>query len=148
MGMARIAFLAFILLQGAPADRAAVESAVRAYRDAWLANDADRVMATLTPDAIIYPSTLRPIAGAAAIREFWFPSSPTTRVTEMELSIDSIHVDGDTAVASGMGSLTFVISTKDSPGAARTQRSWHVNVLRRQGDGSWRIWRRMWGDVR
>lgn len=105
-------------------------------------------MSTLTSDAIIYPSTLQPIAGAAAIRQFWFPSSPTTRVTHMELSIENIHVDGDTAVASGMGSLTFVVSSKDSPATARTQRSWHVNVLRRQADGSWRIWRRMWGDVR
>jgi uncharacterized protein (TIGR02246 family) len=148
MGIGRLALIVFVLLQGTSADRTAVEAAVRAYRDAWLANDAERVMATLTSDAIIYPSALRPIAGVAAIREFWFPSSPATTVTEMELSIDSIHVDGDTAVASGMGSLTFVISSKGAPGVARTQRSWHVNVLRRQSDGSWRIWRRMWGDVR
>ena len=32
--------------------------------------------------------------------------------------------------------------------APRTQRSWHVNVLRRQRDGSWLIWKRMWGDLR
>jgi ketosteroid isomerase-like protein len=63
----------------------------------------------------------------------------------MELTVETIHVDGDTAVASGMGSLTFVLSSNDSP---RTQKSWHVNILRRQPDGSWRIWRRMWGDVR
>jgi uncharacterized protein (TIGR02246 family) len=129
-------------------DRAAAEAAMQAYRDAWLSNDPKRIMATLTPDAVLYPSTLPPIAGSDAIRRFWFPASSSTRVVAMELSIDRVHVDGDTAVASGMGSLTFVITTKGVETDPRTQRSWHVNVLRRQRDGSWLIWKRMWGDLR
>jgi uncharacterized protein (TIGR02246 family) len=131
------------------ADRAAAESAFRGYRDAWLANDADRVMATLMPDAIIYPSTLPPISGAAAIRQFWFPTSgPSTRVTAMEQSIDGVHVDGDMAVISGMGSLTFVVTGDKGASTQATRKHWHVNVLRRQRDGRWLIWRRMWGDLR
>jgi ketosteroid isomerase-like protein len=97
---------------------------------------------------VLYPSTLPPIAGSDAIRKFWFPPSSPTRVVAMELSIDHVHVDGDTAVTSGMGSLTFVVTTKGVDGDPRTQRSWHVNVLRRQRDGSWLIWKRMWGDLR
>lgn len=155
----RFGLLAAILLQ-APlpprplppqtfGDRAAAESALRGYRDAWLANNADRVMATLTPDAIIYPSTLPPISGAAAIRQFWFPSpGPSTRVTAMEQEIENMHVDGDTAIASGMGSLSFVITDARGASTQRTQKHWHVNVLRRQRDGRWLIWRRMWGDLR
>jgi hypothetical protein len=41
-----------------PADRAAAEAATQRYREAWLANDPRRIMATLTPDAVLYPSTL------------------------------------------------------------------------------------------
>jgi uncharacterized protein (TIGR02246 family) len=129
-------------------DRAQAEAATRAYRDAWLSNNADRVMATLAPDAIIYPSGLAPISGVNAIRAFWFPAGTTTRVVAMELTIDEVHVDGDIAITSGTGSLTFVLTTKDGAQPARTQKSWHVNILKRQADGSWRIWRRMWGDVR
>jgi uncharacterized protein (TIGR02246 family) len=130
-------------------DRAAVEAASRAYRDAWLTNAADRVMATLTPDAVIYPSTLPPIAGADAIRQFWFPSAgPATRVTGLEASIDHIHVDGDTAIVSGTGTLSFVMTDAKGASTQRTQNHWYVNVLRRQRDGRWLIWRRMWGDVR
>jgi uncharacterized protein (TIGR02246 family) len=129
-------------------DRAQAEAATRAYRDAWLSNNADRVMATLAPDAIIYPSGLPPISGTAAIRAFWFPAGTTTRVVAMQLTIDEVHLDGDTAVTSGSGALTFVVTTKDGAQPARTQKSWHVNILKRQSDGSWRIWRRMWGDVR
>jgi uncharacterized protein (TIGR02246 family) len=129
-------------------DRAAAQAATQAYREAWLANDPQRIMAMLTPDAVLYPSTLSPIAGSDAIRKFWFPSSSPTRVVDMELSVDRVHVDGDTAVTSGMGSLTFVVSTNGVESAPRTQRSWHVNILRRQPDGSWLIWKRMWGDLR
>jgi uncharacterized protein (TIGR02246 family) len=130
-------------------DRAAAELATRRYRDAWLTNDPGRVMATLTPDAVIFPSNLPPIEGATAIRQFWFPSSgPSTRVTGMELTIDSVAVDGDMAVVSGRGSLTFVVTTNGTAAPPRTQKSWHVNVLRRQSDGRWLIWRRMWGDLR
>lgn len=129
-------------------DRAAVEAATQAYRDAWLSNNPQRIMATLTADAVLFPSTLPPIAGSDAIRKFWFPASSSTRVIAMELSIDSVHVEGDLAVTSGMGSLTFVVTTNGNDGTPRTQRSWHVNVLRRQPDGSWLIWKRMWGDVR
>lgn len=129
-------------------DHAAAEAATQAYREAWLSNDPQRIMATLTPDAVLYPSALTPIAGSDAIRKFWFPSSSSTRVIAMELAIDAVHVDGNTAVTSGMGSLTFVVTTNGADGQPRTQRSWHVNVLRRQGDGSWLIWKRMWGDLR
>jgi uncharacterized protein (TIGR02246 family) len=131
-----------------PADRAAAEAATQRYREAWLANDPRRIMATLTPDAVLYPSTLPPIAGRDAIGTFWFPPSSATRVVAMELSIDTVHVDGDTAATSGTGSLTFVVTTDGVDGAPRTQRSWHVNVLRRQDDGSWLLWKRMWGDPR
>lgn len=143
-----------ILIGGQPVrpltlgDRAAAEAATRAYREAWLSNDPQRVMATLTPDAVLYPSTLPPIAGSDAIQKFWFPSSSSTRVVAMELGIDAVHVDGDTAVTSGMGSLTFVVTSNGVQAEPRTQRSWHVNVLRRQRDGSWLIWKRMWGDLR
>ena len=151
MTLASLVVIILIAGQGAQpltlGDRAAAEAAMQAYREAWLSNDPQRVMATLTPDAVLYPSTLPPIEGSGAIRKFWFPSSTPTRVVAMELSIDSVHVDGDTAVTSGTGLLTFVVTTNGVDGAPRTQRSWHVNVLRRQRDGSWLIWKRMWGDL-
>ena len=152
MTIASLFVIILIAGQAAPpmtlGDRAAAEAATQRYREAWLSNDPRRIMATLTPDAALYPSTLPPIVGGDAIRQFWFPSSSSTRIVAMELSIDSVHVDGDTAVTSGMGSLTFVVTTKGVDGEPRTQRSWHVNVLRRQRDGSWLIWKRMWGDLR
>ena len=125
--------------------RAAVVKACLEYRDAWLANDEARVMATLTPDATLFPSTLEPVSGRDAIRRFWFPLGVVTRVDGMEQIIDEVTIDGGTAVVSGRGSLTFVVVQNGAETPPRTQRSWFVNILRRQPDGRWLIWRRMWG---
>ena len=155
MATATVVVALVVAIQGAQqapqmyGDRAAAEQVMRAYRDAWLSNDPGRVMATLSSDAVIYPSNLLPIAGTVAIRQFWFPlSGPSTRVIGMELTFDSVAVDSDIAVVSGTGSLTFIVTTNGTAAPPRTQRSWHVNVLRRQPDGRWLIWRRMWADLK
>ena len=125
-------------------DRAAVLKVTHEYRDGWLANDPARVMATLTPDAVLLPSGMAPIQGTAAIKAFWFPAKPVTRVTAMELAVRDLHGDGAIAVARGEGSLTYTLDG----GAPVTQRSWFVNVLKKQINGRWLITQRAWSDLR
>jgi ketosteroid isomerase-like protein len=92
---------------------------------------------------------MSPITGSEAIIRFWFPSSgPSTRVTAMDMSIDDLRIDGDLAVVSGHGSLTYVIHTSGKQSEPRTLKSWFVNVLRRQPDARWLIARRAWSDLR
>ncbi len=130
-------------------ERAAVEFATQEYVNAWLANDQRRVMATLRPDAVLLPSGLPPVTGTADIRRFWFPmTGPATRVTAMALTIEDVRIDGDLAVVSGRGTLTYVTVTNGAAGEPRTLRSWFVNVLRRQADDRWLIARRAWSDLR
>ena len=129
-----------------PADAAAVRAVTQEYRDAWLANDAARVMATLTPGAILLPSGLSPIEGQAAIRRFWFPTNgPSTTVIAMELVIEEVSGSGDLAFVRGHGALTFETTGADAPTSLR---STFLNILRRQPDGRWLIDRRMWSDLR
>jgi len=127
-------------------DTAAIRAATLAYRDAWLTNDANRVMATLTPDAVLLPSGLAPIHGSAAIRAFWWPvGAATTRVTAMDLTIETIDGCGDIALARGRGTLTFTTGATSAP---RSLASTFINVLRRQPNGNWLIAERMWSDTR
>lgn len=126
------------------ADREAVIRVTREYRDAWLANDAERVLATLDPEAVLLPSSMNPIEGAAAIRTFWFGPGPPTTVTAMEQEVSRVTGAGDVAVVRGQGSLTFRIGDN----APVTQHSWFLNVLRRQRDGRWLIVERAWSDRR
>jgi ketosteroid isomerase-like protein len=130
------------------ADRPAAEAATRAYRDAWLSNDPVAVMATLTPDAVLLPSGMEPIAGEAAIRAFWFPpDGPAPTVTAMEQTIDGVEGSGEVAVVRGHGSLTFSMK-QEGREVVRSQRSTFLNVLRRQPGGVWKIAVRMWSDLR
>ena len=132
---------------GTSATDAAAREVTMRYRDAWLANDAARVMATLTPDAVLLPSGLAPIAGTEAIKRFWFPAGgPATTVTAMEQTIDIAEGGGDIAVVRGRGTLTFTVAgSNPSP---TTLTSTFINVLRRQPDGRWLIAVRMWSDLR
>ena len=127
-------------------DAAAIRAATLAYRDAWLANDAERVMATLTRDAVLLPSGLPAIQGSAAIRGFWWPvAAAATTVTAMELAIETIDGCGDVAFVRGRGTLTFTMADRSAP---RSQASTFINVLRRQRNGAWLIAERMWSDMR
>jgi uncharacterized protein (TIGR02246 family) len=127
------------------ADTAAVRAVTQEYRDAWLANDPERVMATLTSDAVLLPSGLSPIVGDTSIRRFWWPeTAPATRVTAMELQIQEIDGRDDLAIVRGLGTLTFTTGTSPSTSIQST----FVNVVRRRSDGRWLIARRMWSDMR
>jgi len=131
-----------------PEARSAALAATLAYRDAWLSNRPEKVMATLTSDAVLLPSGMEPIAGAAAIRAFWWPAEgPATTVTAMEQTIDEIAGEGDLAIVRGHGSLTFTMR-ENGRETTRSQRSTFLNVVRRQADGSWKITHRMWSDLK
>ena len=125
-------------------DREAVIRVSREYRDAWLANDSGRIMATLAPEAVLLPSGMTPIEGTAAIRKFWFGSGPATTVTAMEQAVDRVTGAADVAVVRGQGTLTYRIGDN----APVTQHSWFINVLRRQRNGRWLIVERGWSDRR
>jgi uncharacterized protein (TIGR02246 family) len=127
----------------------AIREANQRYRDAWLTNDAAAVMSTLAPGAVILPSGMAAIAGEAAIRAFWFPSTgPATTVTAMDLEVDDILEADDVAVVRGTGTLSFTMAFQDGRTQSATQRSWYVNVLQRQSDGRWLIASRAWSDLR
>ena len=128
-------------------DRNGAIAATLRYRDAWRANNAALVMATLTADAVLLPSGLEPIIGAKAIREFWWPSAgPSTTVISMEQNVDEVVANGSVAVVRGHGSVSFV-STQAGKKESRLSRHTFLNIVRRQTDGSWLIAQRMWSDL-
>jgi uncharacterized protein (TIGR02246 family) len=146
-----VAVIALLVLSPpvARADETAARAVTREYRNAWLANDPARVMATLTADAVLLPSGMKPIAGEAAIRRFWFPATgPATRVTAMELTIDGITGQGGVYVLRGTGTLSYELTYPDGRVQKATQASWFVNVVERQPDGRWLITSRAWSDLR
>ncbi len=125
------------------AESAAIAAADQAYASAWLANDPDAVLATLTEDAIILPSGLESKQGQAQIRQFWFPpDSPITKVTEFSLDQREIDGSGDLGFVRGSFTLGF-----DYDGTSYRSRGDYVSILRKLDDGDWKISRRAWNDL-
>jgi len=123
-------------------DTGAIKAADSAYAAAWLANDSEAVMGTLTEDAVIIPSGMEAIEGATSIREFWWPAdSPPTTVKEFTL--DQREVGGGDGLAFVRGSFSLAF---DYDGKAYASDGEYESRLRRLPDGSWRIARRMWSD--
>jgi len=121
----------------------AVTAANQAYVVAWLANDPDAIMSTLTDDAVLIPHHgVDPVVGAQAIRDFWFPAdSPPAKVTRMVNSVTEAQGSDHLAIVWGRSELVFTYE-----GTTYRNRGNYLAVLKKGEDGRWRIARRIWND--
>lgn len=127
------------------------ETAVRdvnaRYVSAWLANDADAVMALFEPEAIIVPSGQCPIVGRDAVRAFWFPNDGSvTTIHKFTSEIVTVRVDDNVAFTAQSTTLRWSYE-KDGAKLSKEQQGYAMTILRRQADGGWRIWKQSWNDV-
>jgi uncharacterized protein (TIGR02246 family) len=125
------------------ADRQAVRKVVDEYVAAWLDGDAERVMRTLAPDAVLIPHHgLSPVEGEKAIRAWWWPAkAPATTIEKFEMTPVEIGGGGTFAFVRGTQSLQWTTGGKRS-----SNRGNQLTLLRKEADGRWRITHQMWGD--
>lgn len=115
------------------------------YPSAWLANDPDAVMATLTDDAVLIPALgTDPVRGAEAIREFfWPPDAPPSTIPLFEMNPDGIEGAGDIAYVWGTMSLSFSIEDEGESQLYTTAGN-YLMVMRRDDSDQWKIARYIW----
>ena len=128
-------------------DVAAIHATVEAYRQSWLAGDAEGVLRTFTEDAVLLPHHGDPpVVGIAAIRSYWFaPGGPPTTITELALTIEQTSGNAGLAFVRGRDSVAWTVSR----GGRITRSSnagTYLNVMKKMPDGSWRIQAHMWDD--
>lgn len=125
-------------------DEQTARAVVERYRQAWLANDAQAVLATFRSDGILLaPGHPAPIVGRQQIHSYWWPAGgAATEITAFEMTIDRVDVASDLAFVSGHDRVEWV--TREPGGAHRaSSRSRFLTVLRRE-DGSWAIQAHSW----
>ncbi len=135
-------------LQLSPQEAERVVAACEAFRQAWLANDAEAVMATLTPEAVIVPHHgVPPQAGARAIRDFWWPAGgPPSAVLDFTQTVDETGGSGELAYARGRFHVRY--RYEDAGGTVTVANDGnYLQLLQRQADGGWRICHRIWNDA-
>lgn len=116
-------------------DRSAIESGVRAVRDAWadaaIAGDAATIGSLYADDAVLVGPEGELAEGRQAIEE----ALNLDGVTEMEIS--GTHTEVGTDLVSEVG--TFSQTLQPAEGEEQTVSGQYLVVLRLQEDGSWRI---------
>jgi uncharacterized protein (TIGR02246 family) len=130
-----------------PSDISQIRDVTNAYIAAWIADDADAVMALFTDDPVIIPNQRNPIEGEAAIRAYWWPDNgTTTTINRYIINLDEIDGSGDIAYTRGHAELAFTFEA-NGESSNFVSRSVSMSVLHKQADGSWKIARRMWTSV-
>jgi uncharacterized protein (TIGR02246 family) len=133
-------------------EEAAIQKLYADWRVAVERGDIPAYIGVLHPDVRLFPPGAAPIVGAAGYGEFLVPvfASATYRIDVEKLQ--EVRVMGDIAVAEYEYIINIDLKDPDSaitqPGAltAARSRARYFDVLRKQTDGQWGIWRHLWQD--
>lgn len=125
---------------------AADEAAIRAHTDqflsAWNAADVAGFDGMYTDDAVLLQPDGPVTVGREAILQA-FTDYFNEFDAEQAAVVDEVEVSGDIAYSRGTWSLTQTPKAGGDPQARNGKWS---NVVRRQADGSWKVWRWMWNE--
>ena len=116
------------------ADEGAIEDVSRAWLAAAARKDADGVAALYTEDAMVMSPNQPVISSRPGVRD-WFAALPN--FTSMSTTVAEIEGRDDLA----MTRLTFEMTLEIPNRPLIRERGKILQVLRRQADGRWLIWR-------
>ncbi|MFN2399130.1 MAG: DUF4440 domain-containing protein [Gemmatimonadaceae bacterium] len=126
-----------------PADSTAIVAVNARLQAAGLSGNWDAWNADFTPEPVRLPPHLPTVSGKAASDAF---NRATPKFTKFDFAVTSVVGRGDLAVATGSFTITAPAG-KDSAGKATpaiNDQGKFIQVLMKQGDGSWKIARDIW----
>jgi ketosteroid isomerase-like protein len=129
-------------------DDSKIKQVNQKYVEYWLRNEQDSLLALFENDATLSPNTLKPVTGIRAIREFWFPNdSSSTTLHQFTSDLKDITVIDQIAHSTQETFLSWTYK-KGSTIIRRDQWGIALTVYKRRANGSWRIWRQLWTDIK
>ncbi len=130
-----------------PDDVAKIRQVHKKYEEAWLRGDANGVRALFTDDSVLLPPhAAKPWIGQKGLDEFWFPpDAPTTTVTKLVVTLQSIGGDGHIAYVWGTHEVAWT-TVQGATTTSGSHKGTFLNVLRKQPNGDWKISHHMWDD--
>jgi len=125
------------------ADKSGIQKTLEEYRVAWLANDENRVMKTLSEDAILMPaSAKKAIAGSKAIREYWWPAGSPFSIDEFDQTLLDVDSCEELGYARGTSRVAWT-SVSNGVKSKSESTTDFLAILKRSHD-SWQIIRLTW----
>jgi ketosteroid isomerase-like protein len=123
------------------AERAALFRADKAWSEAAVARDVEKVLSYWTDDATVYPPGQPPVAGKEALRRYVTKGLAIPGFSiRWEATAFEVSAAGD--MAYGIGS--NVVTMNDAQGKVMTERGRSVTVWRKGADGRWRCVTDIW----
>lgn len=124
----------------------AIETMMQNYRTAWVAGDSARVVNHLTDDMILFMPTKdgKPIVGATAISEFWFPKTDLSYpILSYNVTNEDIYFDNKLAYYQGISTLKWCTEENGVQRDTMLSVSEFTNILKKIDD-KWKIHRIMY----
>lgn len=117
------------------AERAALFKADKAWSEAAVRKDVEKVLSFWTDDAVVYPPGQTPVVGKDALRRYVTEGFALPGFSiRWETSAFEVSASGDIAYGLGSNFVTFA----DPQGKVLTERGRGVTVWRKGTDGSWK----------
>lgn len=120
--------------------RAAIDKVTAQFAAAMNSGNFGELGALYAHDAILLPDRAPVAKGREAIQNFWNGMS-AYKVSDVKLTADVVEVHGDVAVETGAYSMMV---TPPGATAAVSDVGKYMVIWKREGDGSWKIYRDMW----
>jgi len=120
-----------------------IRNVLEEYRRAWLANDQEAVMKTLSRDAVLMPPHSAPaVIGEAPIRAYWWPSGSPFTIDEFEQPLLEAYADGSLGYVRGTSRVSW---TNDPNGKKEKKESTSTFLaILKKDKGKWHITHLMW----
>jgi uncharacterized protein (TIGR02246 family) len=123
------------------AERAALSRADKAWSEAAMAKDVEKVLSYWTDDATVYPPGQPPVTGKDALRRYVTDGFAIPGFSiRWETTAFEVSASGDMAYGTG----TNVVTMNDAQGKLMTERGRSVTVWRKGADGRWRCVADIW----
>lgn len=123
-------------------DLKAIEELHRCDVAATKAGDVEALKSLMDAQCIVFPPDREPAGGQTYLDQVWPPQDDESQPGIVELLQDwqELRVFCDFAYEHGV--VRYVLREKDGNVIRETQRL--LRILRRQADGTWRVYRAMW----
>jgi len=124
-------------------DVEAVTALLAQYSDAVEAGDIETWATFRTDDMVAFPPDAPAFVGLESLRS-WAETTFRETTTQFPLQADEVLVAGDLAVVRASYEQTVTPRGEGEP--IEMSGTWLI-VLRKQPDGSWKVWRDMWSVI-
>jgi ketosteroid isomerase-like protein len=122
------------------ADKAALDDITRITIKAFNEGNIENYVALIADDAVYMPPNTGAIVGKDAIRD-WYKGVISNNQFDIDILTESTELHGEFAFQRVVWKGT---STSKKGGDLFHHNSMCLNVLRKQADGTWKIWKSIW----